>query len=217
MIDELLDEAATRLGCTADLIEWSAWPLVFGSTSGPRGGVGGQAMTTFQCVGFSYNGTYIKYCGGVWKSWSGLIGAEWYRDKSKNRYKVTCTITTTRYDRDGYRDTDDYGDTVVYEHESIGGLINIIANAEIELAKENKNCGSENINHYYGNVMVVSDDLSIDVVNTARDTDQYKKYLIEEENAKKAKEALELAKHNAKVEEQERRGLNRLKEKYGDK
>lgn len=71
-INVLLDEAATRLKTQARYLQWRAWPEVFGSTSWPRGGVGGQSMTTFQVVGFEADdGQKIKWCSGMWKKWDG--------------------------------------------------------------------------------------------------------------------------------------------------
>lgn len=40
----IADEAAARLETTTDRLMLWAWPQVFGSTSGPRGGIGGAAM-----------------------------------------------------------------------------------------------------------------------------------------------------------------------------
>jgi hypothetical protein len=71
-VDELLDEAASRLEGDAVDLRWWAWPEVFGNTSGPRNGAGGQTMTTFQVFGFeSQDGQRIKWCAGVWRSWDG--------------------------------------------------------------------------------------------------------------------------------------------------
>lgn len=71
-VKALLDEAAARLEATADDLQWWAWPEVFGSTSGPRGGIGGQTVTTFQVIGFeAEDGQRIKWCSGVWKPWDG--------------------------------------------------------------------------------------------------------------------------------------------------
>lgn len=71
-IKALLDEAAARLETRVNELQWWAWPEVFGSTSGPRGGIGGQMMTTFQVIGFeAEDGQRIKWCSGVWKPWDG--------------------------------------------------------------------------------------------------------------------------------------------------
>jgi hypothetical protein len=40
-------EIFTGNGEFPDQIDYYAWPQVFGSTCGPRKGIGGQAMTTF--------------------------------------------------------------------------------------------------------------------------------------------------------------------------
>ena len=69
----IINEAAKRLDANPeDLMVWS-WPEIFGNTSGPHGGVGGQAITTFQVVAFQTNNgpNMIKWCDGVWKKWDG--------------------------------------------------------------------------------------------------------------------------------------------------
>ena len=71
-IKALLDEAATLMETKVDRVQWWAWPEVFGSTSGPRGGVGGQILTTFQVFGFeAENGRMVKWCSGIWRAWDG--------------------------------------------------------------------------------------------------------------------------------------------------
>lgn len=70
-ITTLLKEASERLEENSSELQWWAWPEVFGSTSGPRGGIGGQTMTTFQVVAFESNGKRIKWCSGIWKPWDG--------------------------------------------------------------------------------------------------------------------------------------------------
>lgn len=74
---DLLEDAAEKLGTEARFINWYSWPEVFGSTAGPRGGIGGQAMTTFQVYGFIGHEKAVMYCGGVWR---------WWRDTSKQRF-----------------------------------------------------------------------------------------------------------------------------------
>lgn len=76
-LQALLIEAARLLGCSVDELEWWSWPQVFGSTSGPRGGIGGQAMTAFQVFGFSDGGNAVKYCGGVWRKWDRIVEGRW--------------------------------------------------------------------------------------------------------------------------------------------
>ncbi len=69
-IEVLLNKAAIHLKTQAHNLQWWSWPEVFGSTSGPHGGVGGQSMTTFQVVGFQADdGQGIAWCSGVWKKW----------------------------------------------------------------------------------------------------------------------------------------------------
>lgn len=41
-----------------------AWPQVFGSTSGPFGGIGGAAMTTFTIEAWAFNEFGLYFCNG---------------------------------------------------------------------------------------------------------------------------------------------------------
>lgn len=69
MIDNLVKEAAERLDTLPSKMNWWTWPEYFGSTSGPRGGIGGAAVTKFQV--FLFEGADLSrllYCGGVWKN-----------------------------------------------------------------------------------------------------------------------------------------------------
>jgi hypothetical protein len=65
--------AAEKLGCSAYIIRWQSWLHSFGTTSGPRGGIAGQAFTTFRVYGFenTETGLMVKYCAGIWKEWDG--------------------------------------------------------------------------------------------------------------------------------------------------
>lgn len=79
----LLEEARRRLVCSADDLEVYTWPETFGSTAGPHGGIGGQAISTFQVWGF-YNSAWDKqswggvlYCSGVWKGWRNPSKRDW--------------------------------------------------------------------------------------------------------------------------------------------
>ena len=76
-VDQLIIEAAKRLKCHAYEVEWYSWPETFASTSGPRGGIGGQAISTFQVYGFTNGVTYLKACAGFWKPWDGVMGSPW--------------------------------------------------------------------------------------------------------------------------------------------
>lgn len=75
MIDDLIAFIADKAGCSVDEVTWYSWPQVFGSTSGPRGGISGQAVTTFQVYAFTAHGSKesvrTKYCGGIWRHWNG--------------------------------------------------------------------------------------------------------------------------------------------------
>jgi len=71
---KLVVERFRRLGSarsSEDSIQWWSWPEVFPSTSGPGGGIGGQAMTTFQVFGFrcDHHRDGLLYCGGHWRLW----------------------------------------------------------------------------------------------------------------------------------------------------
>lgn len=74
----ILEEAALRLECDVRDLDWFSWPESFASTSGPRGGDGGQMITSFQVFAFdSSMGQPIKCCAGVWKKWDRVIGSRW--------------------------------------------------------------------------------------------------------------------------------------------
>ena len=57
MIDDLIAFVADKAGCSVDEVTWYSWPQVFGSTSGPRGGISGQVITTFQVYAFTAHGS----------------------------------------------------------------------------------------------------------------------------------------------------------------
>ena len=45
-------------------LDYYAWPQTFGSTAGPFGGVGGQAITTFTIEAWEYNYRFaVIFCG----------------------------------------------------------------------------------------------------------------------------------------------------------
>lgn len=75
MIDDLIAFIADKAGCHTGDVSWYSWPQVFGSASGPRGGISGQVVTKFQVYAFTAHGSKesvrAKYCGGVWKHWNG--------------------------------------------------------------------------------------------------------------------------------------------------
>ena len=75
MIDDLIAFVADKAGCHADEVTWYSWPQVFGSASGPRGGISAQVVTTFQVYAFIAHGSKgtvrEKYCGGIWRDWNG--------------------------------------------------------------------------------------------------------------------------------------------------
>ena len=66
-LHKLKIEASIRIGC--DDVEMFSWPVMFGSTAGPGGGIGGCMMTTFQVYGFRdvASDKGVLYCAGKWK------------------------------------------------------------------------------------------------------------------------------------------------------
>ncbi len=50
-------------------INYYAWPELFSSTSGPRGGIGGQALTTFTMEAWvcDESGPTVYECAGVYR------------------------------------------------------------------------------------------------------------------------------------------------------
>lgn len=51
-----------------DSLSYYAWPETFGSTAGPRGGIGGQAITTFtiEVWASEYFGAALYLCAGMY-------------------------------------------------------------------------------------------------------------------------------------------------------
>jgi len=80
-IEPLIEQALENLSCKLDALEWWSWPEVFGSTAGPRGGIGGQTVTTFQVFGFwdDASDTGILYCSGFWRPWRNFPQLRWQR------------------------------------------------------------------------------------------------------------------------------------------
>jgi len=68
IVQELIKEAAKRLECLEDEIEFYAWPQAFGNTAGPNGGCGGNTITTFTIFGLAGPGRegYL-HCASKWK------------------------------------------------------------------------------------------------------------------------------------------------------
>jgi hypothetical protein len=62
-----------------DAVEWIAWPEVFSSTSGPHGGIGGQAITAFQVYGFRGGNHAMMCCAGKWRRWANTSEMSWER------------------------------------------------------------------------------------------------------------------------------------------
>lgn len=66
----IINEAMAKLEAT-DISElaWWSFPWLFGSSIGPREGIGKCVMTEFQVFGFLNKRTNkgVKYCYGVWK------------------------------------------------------------------------------------------------------------------------------------------------------
>ena len=67
--DKMLEDVTQRLKpyieefCPEEIVYY-AWPQMFGSTTGPFGGVGGQACTMFTIEAFVIYPFAIIYCGG---------------------------------------------------------------------------------------------------------------------------------------------------------
>lgn len=59
----------------ADYLDYWAWPQVFGSTVGPFGGIGGQAMTTFTIEAWEQDRVAVIFCRNkilkVVENWQG--------------------------------------------------------------------------------------------------------------------------------------------------
>ena len=71
-IEELLRQVSEREKCDPEDISWWSWPEMFPTTSGPHGGISGQAITKFQVFGFEPpSGKRQKFCAGVWRHWDG--------------------------------------------------------------------------------------------------------------------------------------------------
>jgi len=74
-IEDLFSKAAGAFStkCANEVVpvdlSFYSYPFTFGSTSGPHGGMGGCAMTTYQVYVFAYkySALYLFYCDGVWK------------------------------------------------------------------------------------------------------------------------------------------------------
>ncbi len=75
----VIKEAALKLGTKPENIKMYSWYEMFPNTAGPHfGRICGQAFTEFQVLGFEVpHRSFIKYCDGVWKDWSGQIGELW--------------------------------------------------------------------------------------------------------------------------------------------
>lgn len=83
-IDDLLRIIADTEACYAGDITWYSWPEAFPSTSGPHGGIGGQAITIFQVFAFrTPDGKTTKCCDGIWKSWNGMMQEPWNERKTR--------------------------------------------------------------------------------------------------------------------------------------
>lgn len=87
-LDDLIKFVAEKAGCSERDVAWYSWPQVFGSTSGPRGGIAGQVVTTFQVYAFTAHGSKesvrIKHCHGVWKRWNGEPMSNWFESSKKD-------------------------------------------------------------------------------------------------------------------------------------
>ena len=57
------------LGYPKERLEFFGWSQTFSSTSGPNGGIGGQAMTRFDVIAFLdiTSGRAVMFCSNVYK------------------------------------------------------------------------------------------------------------------------------------------------------
>lgn len=76
-IDEMIQFAADSAGVTPEHVQWWSWPQLFATTSGPRGGAGGNQITEFQVYAFDAGGKRMKCCAGVWRHWDGEVQGVW--------------------------------------------------------------------------------------------------------------------------------------------
>ena len=76
-LNDMLKFVAETDNVEVENVKWYSWPQVFGSTSGPKGGAGGCAMTTFQVYAFDTGVRQYKYCSGVWRKWTGEFMCRW--------------------------------------------------------------------------------------------------------------------------------------------
>ena len=76
-IQQVMTEAQEKLG--SDRMMLHAWPEVFSSTAGPRMGIAGQVLTTFQVMAFEdvYEGKGLMWCAGLWKDWDPNSEKSW--------------------------------------------------------------------------------------------------------------------------------------------
>lgn len=58
------EEAAKELGVPEAWLDYYAWPQAFGSTAGPFGGIGGQAVTSFTIEAFANGSEAVIFCRG---------------------------------------------------------------------------------------------------------------------------------------------------------
>ena len=58
------EKAAQVLDCPEFYLEYFAWPQAFGSTAGPFGGLGGQAVTNFTLEVWSDGKDAAVFCNG---------------------------------------------------------------------------------------------------------------------------------------------------------
>lgn len=75
LLAPLLTQAAIQLNCSRDNLMWRTWMHTFPTTGGPaKGGLHGQAFSTFQVYGFedSKTGKRVKYCARLWADWDGV-------------------------------------------------------------------------------------------------------------------------------------------------
>lgn len=61
-------KAAEILDCPPEMLLYYAWPQTFSSTTGPFGGIGGQAFSIFTIEAYSDGRDAVLFCKGkLWK------------------------------------------------------------------------------------------------------------------------------------------------------
>jgi len=83
LLNKKFATALSEFQLIPDELVYCSWPETFGSTSGPFGGIGGQALTEFRMEAWTASGYAVIFCGGrilrVTNDFN--IGARWRPSK----------------------------------------------------------------------------------------------------------------------------------------